>query len=124
MDAAGLEAVEARAVAHGETYCGKFGWAWTDYEVALRVDSFEDREGLGNLFKRSLAVLSTFTSGSSDSISVIFNAGDEGISGGEDIIIRLANGDLVEARQQAESKSGEALFDVLMWITGEETPEP
>ena len=130
MEGAGLLGVQAWAQAHGE-YCtgyvtgeSNFHQAATDFEVVLPVDSFEDREALGNLFKRSLAVLSTFTGNPSDTISVVFNGGEENISGGEDIIIRLANGDLAEARQQAESKSGEALFDVLMWISGEETPAP
>jgi hypothetical protein len=116
LEAAGLEGVEARAEAIGETSCGEFGWASTDYEVALWVDSLEDRETLGSLFKQTLSVLNTFTTNSSDSIAVILNSGEEDISGGEDIIIRLATGDLVEARRQAESKSGEALFDAIMWI--------
>jgi hypothetical protein len=124
LEAAGLEGVKAQAEAIGETSCGEFGWASTDYEVALWVDSFDDREALGELFKRTLTVLNTFTTNPSDSISVIFNSGEENISGVEDIIIRLATGDLAEARYQAEIKSGEALFDALMWISGEQTPVP
>jgi len=116
LEAAGLEGAEARTEAIGETSCGEFGWASTNYEVSLWVESLEDRETLGNLFGRALVVLNTFTTNSSDSIAVIFNSGEENISGGEDIIIRLATGDLVEARRQAESKSGEALFDAIMWI--------
>lgn len=116
LEAAGLEGIEAKATALGEDSCDGFGWASTDYEVALWVESLGDRETLGNLFKQTLPVLITFATNPSDTAAVIFNSGNQNISGGEDIIIRFSYGELLEARHQAETESGVALFEALFRI--------
>jgi len=117
LEAAGIERVDVAAEAFGEECLdprthevNRFAARQTDFRFTVRVDDVADREAMGNLAARLLAVLEGFAPESTPG-PVPGQVGIEFIAGGEALHLWFTHRQAEEARRQ--NLGGAALLDAL-----------